>query len=83
MCIRDRRVGIATNEDHMISTSDAADMLIDLILEQKYHIPEMVVQCKVIDGNDMLGMYKTANRNMVKHVAKSRREVKKKLDKDS
>ena len=72
MCIRDR-----------ISTSDAADMLIDLILEQKYHIPEMVVQCKVIDGNDMLGMYKTANRNMVKHVAKSRREVKKKLDKDS
>ena len=78
-----KRVGVATNEDHMINTSDAADMLIDLILEQKYHIPEMVVQCKVIDGNDMLGMYKTANRNMVKHVAKSRREVKKKLDKDS
>lgn len=77
-----KRVGVATNEDHMISTSDAADMLIDLIPEQKYHIPEMIVQCKVIDGNDMLGMYKTANRNMVKHVAKSRREVKKKLDKD-
>ena len=42
----------------------------------------MIVQCKVIDGNDMLGMYKTANRNMVKHVAKSRRDIKKKLDKD-
>ena len=43
----------------------------------------MIVQCKVIDATDMLGMYKTANRNMVKHVAKSRRDVKKKLDKDS
>lgn len=55
----------------MIDEEKAAWMLIDLIEEKPYHVVEQVVNCTFTEQDDMQDVFKTASRNIMKHIVRS------------
>ena len=62
----------------MIPINDAAFLMLDTALTEKpYLVPEMVVN-PIQEDDVMLKYYKIATKNMLKHVARSNRDLKSK-----
>jgi hypothetical protein len=62
----------------MISVNDAAFLMVDTAFkEQPFLVPEMVIN-PIQHDDVMLKYYKIATKNMLKHVARSNRNLKSK-----
>jgi NAD(P)-dependent dehydrogenase (short-subunit alcohol dehydrogenase family) len=61
------------NHDDLIGTEAAAFALIDLMENKDYNIAEQVINCVFSSDEDMLETFSIASRNMLKHVARSRK----------
>ncbi len=62
--------------DMMIDEEKAAWMLIDLIDEKPSHVVEQVVNCNFIEEKDQQETFGIASRNILRHIAKSNRNLK-------
>ena len=61
------------NKTDLIGEEAAAFALIDLMEQKDYNIAEQVINCTFSSDEEMLTTFDIANRNMLKHVARSRR----------
>lgn len=60
-------------QDDLIGAEAAAFALIDLMEEKEYNIAEQVINCVFSSDEDMFQTFDIASRNMLKHVARSRK----------
>lgn len=60
-------------QDDLIGEEAAAFALIDLMEEKEYNIAEQVINCVFSSDQDMFQTFDIASRNMLKHVARSRK----------
>lgn len=63
------------NKDGLIATEIAAFALMDLMEPKDHIIAEQVINCLFHSDEEMLTNFNIASRNMLKHVAKSRRNT--------
>ena len=61
------------NKDQLIGEEAAAFALIDLMEQKEYNIAEQVINCVFSSDEEMLTTFDVASRNMLKHVARSRK----------
>lgn len=61
------------NQADLIGSESAAFALIDLMEPKDYNIAEQVINCVFSSDEDMLLNFDIASRNMLKHVARSRK----------
>jgi len=61
------------NKADLIGSESAAFALIDLMEQKDYNIAEQVINCVFSSDEDMLLNFDIASRNMLKHVARSRK----------
>ena len=62
------------NKDQLIGEEAAAFALIDLMEQKEYNIAEQVINCVFSSDEEMLTTFDVASRNMLKHVARSRKK---------
>ena len=61
------------NTNNMIGSEVAAFALMDLVENKEYLIAEQVINCQFASDEEMLLNFDVASRNMLKHVARSRK----------
>ena len=61
------------NKSDLIGEEAAAFALIDLMEQKDYNIAEQVINCTFSSDEEMLTTFDIASRNMLKHVARSRK----------
>tara|TARA_B100000927_G_C16457292_1_gene466380 strand:+ start:94 stop:747 length:654 start_codon:yes stop_codon:yes gene_type:complete len=64
------------NKENLIDSEKAAWCLIDLMDQKEYYIAEQVINCKFDSDEEMLLHFNKATRSMLKHIAKSNRDIK-------
>lgn len=64
------------NKENLIDSEKAALCLIDLMDHNEYYIAEQVINCKFDSDEEMLLHFNKATRSMLKHIAKSNRDIK-------
>lgn len=61
------------NTNNMIGSEVAAFALMDLVEDRDYLVAEQVINCHFASDEEMLTNFDVASRNMLKHVARSRK----------
>tara|TARA_B000000609_G_scaffold157318_1_gene151589 strand:- start:1732 stop:2385 length:654 start_codon:yes stop_codon:yes gene_type:complete len=64
------------NKENLIDSEQAAWCLIDLMAQKDYYVAEQVINCKFDSDEEMLMHFNKATRSMLKHIAKSNRDIK-------
>jgi len=62
------------NTDNLLSSTDAVEILFDLIEEKPYYIAEQVINCTFDSDDEMFLHFGVATRNMLKHIARSNKK---------
>jgi hypothetical protein len=62
------------NTDNLLSSTDAVEILFDLMEEKPYHIAEQVINCTFDSDDEMFLHFGVATRNMLKHIARSNKK---------
>lgn len=70
------RSGQTINKQNMIDCDEAALILIDLMEEKPYYIAEQVINSRYNTASEATDNYLLAYKNMIKHIATSRRAAK-------